>query len=111
MNYVELVALDVVTGAVLYVVFVGWYRYLTRLAARHDVDERRRIAQSWYVLLGPGALVLIMGSWLGGIMLIHPRPGPLVLLPALGTIAAVLPGLVAYLRKWKHLAKLGYGRR
>ena len=112
MKYAEFACLYVVFGFALYLGCKGWYNFLVALAGRHDRATRRRIASACYLLIVmPLVLIGLGATFLGGIVLIHPRMGPSMLPIALAMACAVLPGANWWFRRWKSLVELGYGRQ
>jgi len=109
MKYFEFVALYALFGLALFYGCRRWFNFLLLLADRHDLVMRRKIAAICYiVVVAPLMLIAIGGAWFYGILLLQPTGSRLA---ALALLCAVLPTLTWWVRRWKYLAELGYGRR
>jgi len=107
MNYVAFFSLYVVLGFATFGAFRWWYAFLIRLAEKHDVPTRRKIATRWYLLF---ALLLLLGLWsiiICSVALIHRLSA---LIPAV-LITALLPSFIWWFRRLNTLTELGYGRQ
>ena len=113
MNYVLFVTACLIMGGALFASVRWWHAYLVRLAEKHDIPARRKIAAGWYPLTALFLLGLMCFTWIYSAILLAPemrrRPG-LHILILVGFLSAILPAVMWWARGWKALTALGYGR-
>lgn len=114
MNYLLFVAVYLGMGLAVFAIGRSWHTYLIRLADKHDIPTRRKIAAGWYPVVAVLMLGIMCSAWIYSVILLAPefhRDLRLNLLVLIGFLAATLPTIVWWARRWKQLAALGYGRQ
>ena len=93
-------------GIFVFLVFTWWFRHLVRLAERHDLQQRRRLAALHYLAV----MLLLGGAMVGTLVPIFFTLVVPAWFVATGFVLALLPAAVWWVRRIPALKFLGYGR-
>ena len=105
MNYIVAAVIFTALGLSYHAIYRWWFAHLTNLAASHGVRGRRTLAAIHFI----GTVALVIAMLLASLVVLFrffPINGAVVLV---GILAAGVPNIVWWQRRWPSLQAFGYG--
>jgi hypothetical protein len=106
-DYIAIGTAFVALSIYIFVICRWWFRYLTDLAARFDILERRRRAARAYLIV---LLLIVVPLFSTVLWSIDAAPKPAIFI-VLGVTCSIAPTVIWWCRRLPALSALGYGRQ